>query len=273
MKKILQLVILLSAVQLSARGFAPIHGTHSGIISGVNFTPLQISIFPSEKTQLFDEAAYTIFSVGLLAVYQQFSIISVAPLCGVNNYFLQVAVLCNLDGDSRGIALAPVNAHNKNYGLQTGLLNWSGDKKLGMQTGIYNENGLFQLGILNYDGLLQIGFYNEGYYFLYDSLEKATEKEKNTIGFQLGLLNNCDNACVQIGAINGGDGEIQLGLVNVNRKDGVQIGVFNASDNGCVVDRKTSIQFGLLNYNPRSYIPWLPFVNWDMEVTSNDSDK
>ena len=199
MKKILQLVILLSAVQLSARGFAPIHGTHSGIISGVNFTPLQISIFPSEKTQLFDETAYTIFSVGLLAVRQQFSIISVAPLCGVNNYFLQVAVLCNFDGDSKGLALAPVNAHNKNYGLQTGLLNWSGDKKMGMQTGIYNENGLFQLGILNYDGLLQIGFYNEGYYFLYDSLEKATEKEKNTIGFQLGLLNNCDHACKQLG--------------------------------------------------------------------------
>ena len=143
MKKILQLVILLSAVQLSARGFAPIHGTHSGIISGVNFTPLQISIFPSEKTQLFDETAYTIFSVGLLAVRQQFSIISVAPLCAVNNYFLQVAVLCNLDGDSKGLALAPINVHNKNYGLQAGLFNWSGDKKWGMQTGIYNENGLF----------------------------------------------------------------------------------------------------------------------------------
>ena len=262
-EKILKLVILLSAVQLSARGFAPIHGTYSGIISGVNFTPLQISIFPSEKTQLFDETAYTIFSVGLLAVYQQFSIISVAPLCGVNNYFLQVAVLCNLDGDSRGIALAPVNAHNKNYGLQTGLLNWSDDNKLGMQTGICNENGLFQLGILNYDGLLQIGFYNEGYYFLYDSLEKATEKEKNTIGFQLGLLNNCDHACIQLGAFNGDSGNFQFGLVNVNKNDGMQIGLFNASSHR-LVDKKTSCQIGLLNYNPRSYIPWLPLVNWDM---------
>ena len=86
MKKFLQLVILLSAVQLSARGFAPIHGTHSGIISGVNvnFTPLQISIFPSEKTQLFDETAYTIFSVGLLAVYQQFSIMGISIYSGIN---------------------------------------------------------------------------------------------------------------------------------------------------------------------------------------------
>ena len=25
-----------------------------------------------------------------------------------------------------------------------------------------------------------------------------------------------------------------------------------------------TFQLGLLNYNPRSYIPWLPIVNWDM---------
>jgi len=263
MKKVLLFVILLSAIQLSARGIASVKGHYKGIISGVKFTPLQLSIFSSEKMQLFDETAYSIFSFGVLAVYQQYSIISVAPLCGVNNYFLQVAVLSNLNGDSRGIALALINAHNKNYGLQTGLLNYSGDKKWGMQTGIYNENGLLQLGILNYDGLVQIGFYNEGYYFLYDSLEQATEKEKNIVGFQIGLFNNCDNTCIQLGAVNG-DGRIQFGLVNINKREGVQIGLFNASHDGYVVSLNTSVQLGLLNYNPRSYIPWLPLINWDM---------
>ena len=112
--------------------------------------------------------------------------------------------------------------------------------------------------MFNYDGLAQIGFYNEGYYFLYDN------KEKNMIGFQLGLLNNCNNACIQLGAFNGDGGKFQFGLVNVNKNDGVQIGLFNATSHR-VVDKETSFQIGLLNYNPKSYIPWLPLVNWDMD--------
>jgi len=265
MKKLLLSVILLSTVYLSARGFASIRGEYKGLISGVEFTPLQLSICSAEKMQLFDETACSICSFGVLAVYQEFSIISAAPLCGVNNYFLQVAALSNFDGDSRGIAIAPINAHNKNYGLQTGLLNWSDDKKWGMQAGIYNENGLLQLGLFNYDGLLQVGFYNEGYYWI---------TEKDMTGFQLGLLNNCgDNACIQVGAING-DGEFQFGIVNVSGKDGIQVGLFNACKDSRIVERNTSIQIGLLNYNPRSYIPYLPLINWDMgQGSKSDSAK
>ena len=264
MKRILLLVTLLTSVHLSARGIASIQGDYKGLISGVKFTPLQLSFFSAEKMQLFDEKAFCIFSFGVFAVYQESSIISVAPLCGVNNYFLQIAMLSNLNGDSRGLALAPINAHNKNYGLQTGLLNYSEYKKWGMQTGIYNENGLVHIGFFNYDGLVQIGFYNKGYYHLYHSLEQTSEKEKNTVGFQLGLLNNCDNACIQLGVLNGDGGKVQFGLVNVNKNDGVQIGLFNASSHPYLVDKETSFQIGLLNYNPRSYIPWLPFINWDM---------
>ena len=36
-----------------------------------------------------------------------------------------------------------------------------------------------------------------------------------------------------------------------------------ALNNGKKVAGKI-VQFDVLNYNPKSYIPWLPFVNWDM---------
>ena len=48
---------------------------------------------------------------------------------------------------------------------------------------------------------------------------------------------------------------IYLGLVNISNK--FQIGLLNLGP-GAI------LQIGLLNYNPKSYIPWLPIVNWDM---------
>ena len=49
---------------------------------------------------------------------------------------------------------------------------------------------------------------------------------------------------------------LQIGVGNFStHNSGIQIGIFNTGG---------FLQLGLLNYNPRSYIPWLPLVNWDM---------
>ena len=49
---------------------------------------------------------------------------------------------------------------------------------------------------------------------------------------------------------------LQIGVGNFStHNSGIQIGMFNTGG---------FLQLGLLNYNPRSYIPWLPLVNWDM---------
>jgi len=44
----------------------------------------------------------------------------------------------------------------------------------------------------------------------------------------------------------------------VNVADKFQIGLFNIGQNGA------TLQIGLLNYNPKSYIPWMPLINFDM---------
>ena len=45
---------------------------------------------------------------------------------------------------------------------------------------------------------------------------------------------------------------------------GFQFGLFNFTPGTENFEEKTSFQLGLLNYNSKSYIPWLPLVNWDM---------
>ena len=49
---------------------------------------------------------------------------------------------------------------------------------------------------------------------------------------------------------------LQFGIGNISTSDsGIQIGVFNVGG---------FIQLGLLNYHSKSYIPWMPLINWDM---------
>ena len=85
---------------------------------------------------------------------------------------------------------------------------------------------------------------------------------KKCYGIQLGVLNHSwageeiekRRGRVQIFGINIAD-TIYCGVVNISSR--VQIGIFNAAPGG-------AFQIGLVNYNPRSYIPYLPIVNWDM---------
>ena len=90
---------------------------------------------------------------------------------------------------------------------------------------------------------------------------------KRCYGIQLGVLNHSwageniekERERLQIFGINIAD-TVYCGLVNISNK--VQIGIFNASPGG-------AFQIGLLNYNLKSYIPFLPFINWDMERCNN----
>ena len=85
---------------------------------------------------------------------------------------------------------------------------------------------------------------------------------KKCYGIQLGVLNHSwageeiekERERLQIFGINIAD-TVYCGLVNISNR--VQIGLFNAAPGG-------AFQIGLVNYNPRSYIPWMPIVNWDM---------
>ena len=85
---------------------------------------------------------------------------------------------------------------------------------------------------------------------------------KKCYGIQMGVLNHSwageeiekKRERLQIFGINIAD-TVYCGLVNISNR--VQIGLFNAAPGG-------AFQIGLVNYNPRSYIPYLPIVNWDM---------
>ncbi len=85
---------------------------------------------------------------------------------------------------------------------------------------------------------------------------------KKCYGIQLGVINHSfagepiekSNERVQFLGANIAD-TLFLGLVNFSNE--IQIGLANFS-------KSATFQLGLLNYNPKSYIPWLPLVNWDM---------
>ena len=86
---------------------------------------------------------------------------------------------------------------------------------------------------------------------------------KKCYGLQLGGLTHSfagepiekHNERVQILGMNIAD-TLFVGLVNFTNE--IQIGLFNFS-------RGAVFQIGLLNYNPKSLLPWLPIVNWNME--------
>ena len=82
------------------------------------------------------------------------------------------------------------------------------------------------------------------------ALFNATHKN---YGLQLGAGNiSASDWGIQVGLVNLGP-QIQIGAYNIDGQ--IQIGILNAHG---------KIQIGLLNYNRNSYIPWLPFINWDM---------
>ena len=85
---------------------------------------------------------------------------------------------------------------------------------------------------------------------------------KKCYGMQLGIMNRFwdegqvekERELLQIIGINIADA-LHLGLFNISNK--FQIGLFNISN-------RAAFQIGLLNYNHKSYLRWMPLVNWNM---------
>ena len=128
-----------------------------------------------------------------------------------------------------GIQVAAASLTDRNYGLMIGLLENCTDvnKNYGIKIGITNISGKFQLA-----QLLGINFFD----FLHVGVVNYNAP------LQIGILNACD------GGYNDRNINWQFGILNVAAEH----------------DSSFTFQLGLLNYNPRSYIPWLPLVNWDM---------
>jgi hypothetical protein len=138
-----------------------------------------------------------------------------------------------------GVQVAAASLTDRNYGLMIGLLENCTDvnKNYGIKIGITNISGKFaKFQMLGIDcfDLLHIGIANLN------------------APLQIGIFNACD------GGYNDRNINWQFGILNV------------AADH----DSSFTFQLGLLNYNPKSYIPWLPLVNWDMgREVENDSSK
>ena len=128
-----------------------------------------------------------------------------------------------------GIQVSAASLTDRNYGLMIGLLENCTDvnENYGVKIGLFNVSGKFKLAQflgINCFDLLHIGIANL-------------------------------NAPLQIGIFNACDGGYEDRGINW------QIGIFNVAAD---YDSSFTFQLGLLNYNPRSYIPCLPLVNWDM---------
>ena len=86
---------------------------------------------------------------------------------------------------------------------------------------------------------------------------------KRCYGVQIGILNHIwaggiiekHTELMQFCGINIAD-SVFIGILNDTDK--VQIGLLNNGRYGA------AFQIGLLNYNPKSYLPWMPLINFDM---------
>ena len=269
MKKLL--LIILSVVVVSS-AFAGIGDFDSkGVISGWKFAPVQLSILSKDNAQLFDGKTPCLIAFGLLGVAQSSAVMSLAPLNELhNNYGVQIAPLVAGGRNNYGISIGFYTTWDKCYGIQIGILNnienilHQGDRLsiVGM-----NIADFTQIGILNAETPVQCGLIN-GHRKGYFQVGTINWSENNS--FQLGLLNAGINSHIQIGIINaGGKENRQFGLYNV-QDNGFQFGLFNVTPGTENFEGKTSFQLGLLNYNSKSYIPWLPIVNWDMGREEED---
>ena len=125
------------------------------------------------------------------------------------------------------IQMSAASLADRNYGLMIGMyLNATGNN-CGVKIGLFNFSVKFKL--LQFLGINCFDFLHIGIANLNAPL-------------QIGIFNACDGGYDDRGI------NWQLGILNV------------AAD----YDSSFTFQLGLLNYNPRSYIPWLPLVNWDM---------
>ena len=134
------------------------------------------------------------------------------------------------------ISVGGITELENNYGVQVAAASLT-DRNYGLMIGLLenctdvNKNYGVKIGVFNVSGMFDRG--------------------------QFAGIDFCDY--LHIGIINY-HAPLQFGVVNISEESLFQIGLFNAGTN----KTEKNFQIGLLNYNPKSYIPWLPFVSWDM---------
>ena len=171
----------------------------------------------------------------------------------VNIVSFPIAIFNPGETEVRGILLSPgVGMSEKDvYGINLGIATLLTGKCYGASINV--------LSLLNENNGLSLGLFNMG------NNNGITLGLCNLVidndGISLGVINLWgNNAGVLVGVFNYEHEEtshgVAIGVINISKKNTFQLGIYNQAEGG--------FQLGLLNYNPKSYIPWLPLVNWDM---------
>ncbi|MDD5727565.1 MAG: hypothetical protein PHV59_03285 [Victivallales bacterium] len=184
----------------------------------------------------------------------------------------QIGVIGNLfDTDNvYGLALAfPVSSNKNNYGLATGIWGRSA-KHCGIQfnaVNLANELNGLQVGLAGIisapeeeasTGVQLNVFYNlsETLFGIQGGLVNQSGRLNGT---QLGFVNIADQG-VQFGVVNVFNSRRMLEGMNSYQSDAqVQVGLYNHSAN------RSTFQFGVLNYNKDSLIPYFPIFNFSTD--------
>ena len=173
----------------------------------------------------------------------------------VNIVSLPIAIFNPGETEVRGILLSPGVGMSKKdvYGINLGIATLLTGKCYGASINVFsllNENNGLSLGLFNMGnnngitlGLCNLVIDNDGISFGVINLLE------NNAGVSIGLVN-------RMIAGGGKSSGTSVGVANISQNSVFQFGIYNQSEGG--------LQIGLLNYNSKSYIPWLPLVNWDM---------
>ena len=200
----------------------------AALLSGVALAHFPISVSPESDDGLFG-VGWTPIQVGICS-HRPFQLFP-----GDADVYGIAGGLLNLNQKSAIASLAPLNAVANNYFTQVGLIDVCG------------FNYAFEVGLLNLTGRnfgVSIGAFN---------VESPSGRLESD-GLSSKLLGS------QVGLVNAGGG-LQAGFYNRH----VQIGLLNAAingDDGDYGDRSACLQVGLLNYNPRGLVKWLPIFNF-----------
>ena len=142
--------------------------------------------------------------------------------------------LAGIQQHSSIISVGGITELENNYGVQVAAASLT-DRNYGLMIGLENcagvdENYGLKVGLFNISGK-----FNKGQFAGIDFFEYL----------HIGIINY--------------HAPWQIGLINASEKCFFQVGLFNAAGKK---GKNTNFQIGLLNYNSKSYIPWLPLVNF-----------
>ena len=207
----------------------------AALLSGVALAHFPISVSPESDDGLFG-VGWTPIQVGICS-HRPFQLFP-----GDADVYGIAGGLLNLNQKSAIASLAPLNAVERNYFAKAGLI------------GVCEFNYAFEVGLLNLTRCnlgVSVGVFNIEANFG----DRGGDPFPWLPGLQVGVVNG--GCGVQTGFYNIG-GSLQIGALNADGS--VQIGLLNAAINGD--NRSACFQIGLLNYNPRGIVKWMPIFNF-----------